>query len=322
MATCSGGNNPLSHLGKTLGGDRSLQRDEVRSRYMSREVRSAAPLPAENYHRSFDQLAVAPAPSRNEMEMQRAPMPMLAQSDWATEFSRLSLGQPQPLQQPIHTPNAIQRPLYTHHMQSGIAPSFMPSHSLTAASSLAQPARGPQFDPLAFDQAFALAEDKASKAETTEKTEEPDLSRVAQDVITSVSSSQTDNDTSSKLKQSTFINLMEKLSSREVTATEKNFVDSNGEIFNPSTVSNEPANMHYDQDISFTEANQQENVVNDERNPTLLEDPSDYMDRHQEKGLDTISSFEEANKLGPLAIPTSAWEENYDDNVWVPIEGR
>ena len=333
MATCGGQNNPLSHLGKVASNDRSIQRDRVISQNGPRDLRASYSLPAEDYNRSFEQLATAPTQFNQQAPIhqapQRAPVHLTPQTDWSAEFSRLSLDQSRHGPQQNQIPNAYQRPLaptmgYSHPQPTMAPASLAYIHPRMVNKPPTSIPQAPQFDPVAFDRAFASAENQANKIDTGVSDKDTDLSEIAHEVITTVSSNQVDSGMSSKLKQSKFLSLMEKLRSREVTATEKDFVDASGEVFDPlAGHGNQTEGVSPDLDTKppgVGNGSQGGNIDPYASSSSARVSPA--FEQPKDVNFGMISAFEEANKLGPISIPASSWEEDYEDSVWIPPEGR
>jgi hypothetical protein len=331
-----GPSNPLQSLGKHESGvntsqnERFVQGSSAESQFRS----TSSPNHALNDEfRAFAQSTresdfrfVEPPMQQHQMYQQPSiPQPVhlnnTVQSDWAAQFSKLSVNGNVEQVVPVVAPVAA-HPVAVN-MSSGYQSTFpstmRPDLSVYQTTTpIAQQSEHQQTHSLqqeqtsfenAFDQVAKSLEEKESEKEMP--VEQQDLSDLAQTIVNSVkeTSKTTNNTTSQKMKNSNFMALMGQLSNRNVLLEGTKFVDGTG-----TEVKLDALQRHEQSKPQLTD----EKASTPEQLPALG-DPFAYFES-QGKSLDPhmLSPFELAQSIAPLGVVERRdWEEAYDeDELW------
>ncbi|CAN6650541.1 peroxisome biogenesis protein 20 [Trichomonascus vanleenenianus] len=262
-------------------------------------------------------------------------VPQFASQNWASEFSKLSINSPN---QSMASGPALQQPMMHNPMvrMNSMASSSPVVSQYSTVPGLARQTEHHQQHHInavqeaelrAFEDAFdqveqSLAESSKPEIQTQPRVEEAkmeeskqdvreagdDLSNVAKTIINSLNDESTmSGRTSEKLKNSSFMNLMQKLSEKQAVVEGEKFVDLQGNEIEVQSTSPSPP--------PAAESSKPDSQVHPEQQQPHLPDPFEYMEQHPE----FASPFRQAQELGPQGIvQASNWEEKYhEDDIWI-----
>lgn len=185
-----------------------------------------------------------------------------------------------------------------------------------------------------FDQAFNQAETAIALQQSNQtsspivdqgldsKQESEDLSHVARGIMHSMASNQQNSSTmTEKLKNSQFLNLMSKLSQKQVVIQDDQFVDqvtrTKVEMINQNNDARSSSQQHQEEPEP-TKLDESQNSKSS--NSSNLEDPFEYLEKtgmlpggREQLGVNEFTPLKVAESLHQQVVRSSKWEEKYDE---------